>query len=328
MKKFLSAAVFTAIIAACAHGAGVPVHNMTPYSLGVEYNVMINGHPDLYYFDGSSFVTHLGKLHYSPFKFIRLSAGIGGTHPYAQNRTETGFTVNDGAHMGFSATGGAALFLPKILPVLSLTAGYDGSYLKFTETDTLYSGDDGDSFYYSFNKIGKTIGKLHVPYAGLTFHPSRYLDFEIGGLYRIFDVRKTLNVYDSDDDGNIVDVHTFSTDERLKEFHVYTSLTVHEPESGAYLSVGASAAPTVKSKYKDYEKEFKTKSWLTRSSIWLSIGVILRDPRYHGKNTNEGFSDSYVELKQRQDEMARELQRDIDLEKRQAEEAEEEDGEE
>jgi len=322
MKKLLSAAVFTVITAVFAHGAGVPVQNMTPFSLGLEYHGTITGHPTLYNFDSSSFVSHFARLHYSPFKFLRLSGGIGGSHAYNSANNPMGDNPKGRDNKtGFSATGGAALFLPKLLPVLSITAGYDGSYLKYGEEDTLYIlNNNRDTVLINFNSYGKTIGKLHAPYAGLIFHPNRFMDVEIGGMYKIFEVTKTRTNNDwtwVDDSTRILAGSvTNSVGEQIKEMRIYGSVTLHEPRSGAYLSAGASAAPKIKS-------ENRTNNYLTRSSMWLSIGAIIRDPRY-GRCTKGEFSDSYLELKQRQNEMAQELLRDIDREIAEAKDEEDE----
>jgi hypothetical protein len=334
MKKLLSAAVFTVIIAAYAQGAGVPVQNMTPYSLGVEYHGAINGHPMLYSFDSSAIVSHFARLHYSPSKFFRFSGGIGGASPHnnAHYFLGSGYSYKIDSKMGLSATGGAALFLPKLLPVLSITAGYDGSYLKYVEEETriptsIY-GDDHLTTPDTAFVFGKTMGKMHTPYVGFIFHPNRYVDFEVGGMYKIFDMRKSRHYnywgweYELDNDGKKTDsVWTYhytatknSDDEKalkeikeIKEMRVYGSITVNEPTSGAYLSAGLSVAPKVKD-------EFKTNNWLTRSSMWLSVGVLLKDPSHNKKKSTGRYSGSYNEMKIRQNEMAQDLLLEVDHE--------------
>ena len=341
MKKLLSAAVFTAIVAVYAQGAGaVPAHNMTPYSLGIEYYGALHGHPVLYNFDTSSIASHFLRLHYSPCRFIRFSGGIGGASPQNNTHNIHGTPHKIDSKMGLSATGGAALVLPKLIPVLSITAGYEGMFLRYTEEETRipiipYGSDLPLDSVFIF---GKTVGKMHTPYIGLILHPNRFVDFEIGGMYKIFDVRKSRNYnywgweYELDEEwkksdstwkyhpdysykANSDSIPMLKEIRKIEEIRIYGSMTISEPRSGAYLSFGASAAPNV-------DKEYKTNNWLTRSSVWLSAGAVIRDPR-HGKKAKGEFSGSYPELKQRQNDMAQELLRDIDRELEQAEDEEE-----
>ncbi|MDR0305826.1 MAG: hypothetical protein LBI42_03200 [Chitinispirillales bacterium] len=337
MKKLLSAAIFTVITAVYAQGVGVPPQNMTSNSVAVEYNVMMIGHPDLYNFDaalpikpdgssqpewfnfrGSSLVSHMARLHYSPVRFIRFSAGIGGSHAYSDPKIT-------GVDISLSATGGAALYLPKLLSVLSLTAGYDGYYLKYSELDTLHwnqGGDIKDSKYYQ-TKDGRTSGTMHVPYASLILHPSHFVDIEIGARYNVFKVNKEVSCrsvqqlpimgYDKDNNYVVVDSGFFYTEaitqlkgEFLEQFRVHGSITLHDPKSKAYLNLGLSAAPNI-------EKKDKTNTWLTRSSIWASIGISIKDAiPCKKKKSAVGYSGSYIELKQMQEEMAQELLDDFD----------------
>jgi len=348
MKKFLSAAVFTVMAAAGAFaGAGsVSTHNMNPYSLGVEYQGAIQGHPMLYSFDSSAIVSHFARLHYSPCKFVRFSGGIGGAAPQNNTHDFLGNSYKYESRMGLSAIGSVALVLPKLIPVLSVTAGYEGSYLRYTEEETRlpvfrFGIDDPLTSPDSVRIFGKTSGKTHTPYIGLIFHPNRFVDFEIGGMYKIFDMKKNRNynfwgweyMFDTDENGVMTKTDStwayqrtnvrnsteaqFNDIKKIEEARIYGSMTISEPRSGVYLNIGASAAPSV-------DKEYKTNSWLTRSSVWVSAGAMIRDPRY-GKKSKGEFSNSYIELKQRQNEMALELMRDIDRELEQ--QAEEEDGE-
>ena len=265
MKKVLFAAVFTAITVVYAQAAGVPTQNMNPFALAMEYHAVGNGHPHLYNVDSSTFVSHFARLHYSPCRFVRLSGGIGGTHPQTMAHS-----LNTDA--GFSGTAGAALFLPKLLPVLSLTGGYDGWYLKYNVEDE-----------------GRARGYLHTPYLGLILHPNRFVDFEIGGMYRIFEVKRA------------------GSNEQVEEFQIYGSVTLNDFESGAYLSAGLSSTPFVKD-------EYKTNTWFSRSSIWLSIGLIMKDPFYTGAKATGKHSGAFRELKIRQEEMAQDLLMEVKFE--------------
>jgi len=300
MKKLLSAVVFAAVTAAFAHGAGVPAQNMTPYSISIEYDGLLAGHPGLFALDSSSVAAHVARLSYSPIKYLRLSADLGGGRPFADPRLK-------GARSGLAAGGGAALFLPKPLPFLSVTAGYDGRYVKYSEADTIYGlkrpapGSDGDTVsYILLSKSGKTSAALHTPYIGVILHAGRFVDFEIGGLYHSFDVDKTLTVNGFEwDDAAGVAVSTGTTArpavEIVNEARVYASATLHEGKFGSYLSAGVNAAPAV-----------NEKSWLSSSSVWVSVGVVLTDRARAGKRKG-AFSESYVELKELEKEIADEL---------------------
>jgi len=341
MKKLLSAAVFTVMVAVYAQGvSGVPMHNTNPYSLGLEYHVSVDGHPMLYTFDSSSIVSHFARFHYAPCKFVRLTAGIGGATPMNNTHSVIGVTHKIDSKMGLSATGGVALTLPKLIPVLSITAGYDGSYIRYTEEETriplyMVSDDQQIALADSVEIFGKTTGKKHTPHIGLILHPNRFVDVEIGGMYKIFDIRKFRNysyyVWDHTDPDNPTwmlhstpvetgsDEPRFNDNKKIEEMRIYGSVTISEPRSKAYLNIGASAAPKAK-------EEYETGSWLTRSSFWVSAGTFIRDPRLQ-KNTKKEFSPSYVDLKRRQNEMAQELLRDIDREIEQAKDEEGEDNE-
>jgi hypothetical protein len=316
MNKILSAVVFTAIFAACAF-AGPPVSGMTPYSIGAEYSGSLTGHKALYEFDSSSVATHLFRLSYSPVKYLRFSAGIGGSSPYADPEIK-------GTAAKLSAGGGVALYWPKPLPFLSLTAGYDGLYLKYGEGDSTFAlkrpalDEDGRPLgdtiaYVTLAKDGRATGALHTPYFGIVFHACRYVDIELGGQLYYFDVEKRVTVRNfefDEESGEAVAVGTNrrTVAETVSAPRVYAALTLRDEGSGAYLTAGGSVSPDI------MNEETKKLSKLTAASLWLNIGIVLTDrTKAYGRKKAE-FSQSYIELKEIERNVAEELSQEIDLE--------------
>ena len=248
------------------------MENATSLSLGAEYMGMLNGHPGLYAFDGSSIGSHFLRLHYAPWHFLRFSGGIGGSHSYSDPHI-------DDSKAGLSFTGGAGLYSPSLFDFLTLTGGYDGYYIKAAEGDN-----------------GRTMAHLHTPYFGFIFHVGRYINFETGGLYHRFEFKEK-----TDKNG------TALTDGKLLEQgRMYGTFTIHEGQSGAYLSVGASYA--LCKQYAD-----NTNTW-SDASIWAQAGIILRDPRGHAAPRHRR-GDAYSTLKMRQERMAGDLYLDFDRER-------------
>jgi len=279
MKNAIKTAGFALCLAIFAQGATVPVQDMSAFSLAAEYYGSLNGHSAMYIpktdeteAGGKALAAHILRLHYTPIPYVRISAGIGGSHYSGDDL--------DGVKAGLAATAGAALYLPKPISILSLTAGYDWQYLKA-------SADDDD----------KTTGMLHVPYAGVIFHIGRFLDFEVGGLWRYFNVEVDSELLEE------------PADTTSKQIRLYSNITLHERESGAFLSIGANFAPSI-------DDDDKDKNALVRYSLHGQIGIVLRDPRsYASKKAKSEYSDTYVDLKDRQDSMADALMRDIDRDK-------------
>jgi hypothetical protein len=317
MKKVLLAAVFATMAAAGAL-AGPPVLDMTPYSIGAEYSAWLGGHKNLYEFDSSSVAAHLLRLSYSPVKFLRLSAAIGASSPYADPEIA-------GASSKLSAGGGVALFWPKLLPFLSIAAGYDGLYLKYGESDSTFVDrvlttirpdstiEEETVSTLTTGKDGRLTGALHTPYLGLIFHACRYADIEIGGRFYYFDVEKRVTrraFADAGDGGepNVTGTDRRAVAETVAQPRLYAALTLHDPAVGAFLTAGGSVSPDVMS------DETRTLSKLTAMSVWVKVGVVLTDrSRAFGKNKAE-FSPSYIELKELERDVAEGLSREIDLE--------------
>jgi hypothetical protein len=309
MKKALKTAVFALCMAVFAQGATVPTQDMTNFSLGAEYYGSLNGHVAMYDFDKSALAAHILRLHYAPLPFVRFSAGAGGAHQYGDNL--------DGVKVGLAATGGVGLYLPKLLDFLSLTGGYDGYYLKASQEDkgylTLRENDepDGELMAYEYLSLtGKTTGYLHVPYLGVVFHLGRFVDIEAGGLYRYFEVDKEIRRIERSDNYDVRSDSAYGRKGAVStQGRIYGTLTLHERESGAYLTGGASYAPVV-------DENAKGKGQLVRFTAHAQIGLIMKDPRgSFSKKPKSEYSDTYIDLKARQDGMADALQRDIDRDK-------------
>lgn len=311
MTKALKTAVFALCLAVFAQGATVPAQDMTAFSLGAEYYGSLNGHAAMYDFDRSALAAHILRLHYAPLPFVRFSAGIGGAHQYGDDLR--------GLKAGLAATGGAALYLP-ILNILSLTGGYDGYYLKASQEDKRYLtlpvlGSNGEptgdvSAFEALALNGKTTGYLHVPYVGVIFHLGRFVDLEAGGLYNYFEVEKEMRIIERDQFQNVVQALADGIkDEVAEQFRIYGTLTFHERESGAYLTGGVSYAPSIE----NWEKD---RGQLVRFSAHAQVGLIMRDPRgTASKKEKSEYSDTYIDLKNRQESMADALQRDIERDK-------------
>ena len=318
MKRVFKIAVFTFCLAAFSHAAVVPVQNLTPWSLAAEYQGMLHGHEGLYDFDSSALASHFLRLHYAPCFFLRFTAGIGGSHAYAEPSIK-------GTKAGFSATAGFGLYTPRLFDFLTITAGYDGYYLKASEKQNYYhSGQFGvllddapatvDTLYVGVAREGNTAAALHIPYLGARFHIGRHFDVEVGGLYQYFDIMKKnlteRNAVPFSLDGvttilieDVVRTEISDGAKLADQFRAYAAMTIHERESGAYLTGGFSVALPMG------DNQVENKSHLTNFSFWAQIGLMMRDPR--GDARAAGFhSREYARLKARQDRMAAALQRD------------------
>jgi len=319
MKKAFKTAVLAFCLAIFAQGASVPVQDMTAFSLGVEYESSLHGHAGMYDFDRSALWSHMLRLHYAPLPYIRFSAGAGGSHQYANPSI-------DGAKAGIAAAGGVGLYLPKPLSFaagalamsLSFTGGYDVYYLNAAVDDKKYlmapilNEPTGEQFAFEALSVrGKTAAMLHAPYIGAILHLGRFVDIEAGGLYRYFEAEKELRTLEFDENYNTVSDVTDRLDGAVSEqWRFYGSLTFHERKSGAYLSGGASYAPAVKGT-KDANK-----GYLVRYTAHAQAGLIMRDPRGSAsKKAKFEYSDTYMELKERQEDMAESLSRGIDGDK-------------
>jgi hypothetical protein len=306
MKRVLKTAVFTLCLAALSHGATVPVQNLSTWSLGAEYFGMLNGHEALYDFDSSALGAHFLRLHYAPAPYLRLSAGLGASHSYADPHIK-------GSRAGFAATAGFGLYLPKLLDFLSLTAGYDGFYMKASERQEYYHSQVTESndttFYVGTAREGRTASVLHTPYIGAIFHAGRFVDIEIGGKYYLHDIwtknRSTATFFPGEEGVMMEtrDYAQFNPDFSLMDqVRLYATLTLHERESGAYLTSGFSYA---------LADRIENKSHLANFSFWAQVGIIMRDPRGNAPRHGE-YSGAYIDLKIRQDRMAETLQHDVD----------------
>jgi hypothetical protein len=282
---------------------------MSVWSLGAEYFGTLNGHDELYNFDSSSLGAHFLRLHYAPLPYMRFSTGFGASHSYADPHIK-------GSKAGFAATAGVGLYLPKLFDFLSLTVGYDGYYMKASEKQEYYhrtletneSGTTDTVFYVGTGREGHTASALHTPYLGLIFHAGKFTDIEIGGKYYYHDLWKknrTDTEFGPDSEPLWCITREFDTENNIADqVRLYSTLTLHERQSGAYLSGGFSVALTNRT---------QDKSYLTNFSFWTQVGLIMRDPRANAPRHGE-YSKTYIDLKTRQDRMAETLQRDADEE--------------
>ncbi|MDR3012068.1 MAG: hypothetical protein LBU70_02515 [Chitinispirillales bacterium] len=361
MKKLLQAAVFTLCIAAFSHGT-VPIQNMSAFSLGAEYAGMLHGHEGLYLFDSTALTAHFLRLHYAPIPFVRFSAGIGGSNTrhlyqrpsevfiggeYVGGELIRGHRLQlpdgervDDTRLGMAFTGGGALYLPKLLDFLSLTAGYDIYYLRARQELVLpfqvagpvvpgtpgVPGDppipatpDAPGPSREFNgRIweGETAATLHIPHFGVVVHAGRFADIGLGGSFYTFNILRknrteyrywTINAPVSGGTPLVTTPeppvrHSMADSlESWDQMRLYASLTFNERESGAYLTLGASFALDNQSDHNAF----------SNTSLWTQIGMIMKDPRggspRHGTHTR-----AYLDLKWRQERMADDLIREPD----------------
>ncbi|MDR0307204.1 MAG: hypothetical protein LBI42_10255 [Chitinispirillales bacterium] len=231
MKKLLTAASLTFLLCVYAQSS-VPVQDMSPDALALEYYGLLNGQNTLND-DKSVLAMHMMRLHYSPAPTLRLSLGVGNSNFYVDQKVR--------CQTGFSLSAGAALFVPNIHPLISLTTGFDSYYV---------SGSSAEA---------RSVGILNVPYAGVIIHMSEFVDLEIGGSYQFFDLQKR-----HPDDPAI----TTSIEEQIR---IYSSLTLHDPESGVYLSGGLSSSTN--------QQKLDRKTFPTNTSVWFQFGIILKQDK-------------------------------------------------
>ncbi|MCL2182937.1 MAG: hypothetical protein FWB85_05640 [Chitinispirillia bacterium] len=315
MKKALKTAVFTLSLALFAQAATVPLQNMTPLSLGVEYMHTLNGHAGLFDFDSSALGSHLLRLHYSPAEWLRFSAGFGGSVSYAEPFIK-------GSNANASATAGLGLYTPRLFDLMRVTAGYDGYYLRAAEKYQLIhssavrdsTGRVIDTTRTGDFREGYTAAMLHTPYLGLIFHAGRFADIEIGGIYQIFEItkksRESFNAAEVSNTTNTFlgtpnfeDMDSRGIEKIQEQFRLYAALTLHERESGAYLTGGFSYAIT--------DQQAENRSRLTDFSFWGQIGIIMKENRGTAGRRHGRHQGSYADLITRQELMAGDLNRDI-----------------
>jgi len=232
MKRLLTGALFTLLVSIYAN-ASVPVQDMSPDALALEYHGTLNGQ-NTFDDDRSVLAMHMFRMHYSPAPTLRLTIGVGNSNFYIDNQIR--------CQKGVSLTAGAALFIPKIHPLISFTTGFDGYYI---------SGGSGEE--------ARSVGLLSVPYAGIIVHVSEFVDLEVGGSYSTFDIQKKY----SDD------TSPFSRIE--DQARLYSTLTLHDPESGVYLSGGMSCIANSPRTLKD--------SFANSASVWFQFGIILKQEK-------------------------------------------------
>jgi hypothetical protein len=335
MKRVIETAIFALCLALCTQAATVPVQNMTPFSLSAEYMGILNGHLDMYEFDASAIGSHFIRLHYAPNRFLRFTGGVGGSHYYNAYELYGDGRAVEGLKAGISATAGLGLYLTRFVDWLSLTAGYDGYYLKASHGGNIIDSrtedrivfEDGepntvvDTLYSIHVRDGETIKALHTPYMGVIFHLGRYVDLGLGGQYhyaevikktarhRTGDYRQITNTYDLTEG-----VYSRIIENRIMEqVRLYSTLTFHDRGSGAYISGGFSTALT--------NRLSEDRSYLTDFSFWAQVGLTMHDPR--GNNVRGArtprHGDSYTELKMRQERMAGMIERDFRRDRQRAE---------
>jgi len=228
MKRLLTGALFTLLVCFYAN-ASIPVQDMSPDALVLEYYGMFNGQSTADE-DRSVLAAHMLRMHYSPAPALRLTIGVGNSNYYIDNQMR--------CEKGVSLTAGAALFIPTVHPLIALTTGFDCYYI---------SGS---------NDQARSVGLLNVPYAGIIVHVSEFVDFEIGGSYQTFDLKRK---YPED----------ASPLARIEDqARIYSTLTLHDPESGVYLSGGISCAAT--------QQKALRESLPSSASIWFQFGIILK----------------------------------------------------
>ena len=233
MKKLLIAASLTFLLCVYA-GASVPVQDMSPDALALEYYGMLNGQ-NTFDDERSILAIHMLRLHYSPAPTLRLTIGVGNSNFYVDPRVR--------CQTGLSLTAGAALFVPKIHPLISLSAGFDGYYISGSSVDA------------------RSVGILSVPYAGVIIHMGEFLDLEVGSSYQFFDLQKR----HPDDPALLARIQ--------EQVRIYSTLTLHDPESGVYLSGGLSSSANANT------PKVERRTFPSNTSVWFQFGIILKQDR-------------------------------------------------
>ncbi|MCL2689664.1 MAG: hypothetical protein FWE57_07450 [Chitinispirillia bacterium] len=236
MKRLLTGALFTLLVCVYA-SASIPVQDMSPDALILEYYGILNGQNTTDE-ERSMLAAHMLRMHYSPASALRLTIGVGNSNFYVDNQIRN--------QKGLSLTAGAALFIPTTHPLISLTTGFDGYYISGSSEQM------------------RSVGLLSVPYAGIIVHVSEFVDFELGGSYQSFDVQR-----------KYPDNTPLSA--RLEDqARVYSTLTLHDPVSGVYLSGGLSCAASTSRALKD--------NFPNSASVWFQFGIILKQDKDAAKS--------------------------------------------
>ncbi len=246
--------------------AVIPVQDMGSNSLGVEYSGTASGQLLLEDQSEASYILHLFQIQYSPVTLLRLSLGAGSSRLGFKDSL---FEFK--GDPGVSASAGAAFYIPKFQKMLSLTAGVESYYVS------------------SQNVNYSSVGLLHSPFAGLIVHLNNYVDLELGGSYYLYDFQLKNSST------------KVSSNRTFEQTRFYSSLTLHDPESGVYLSGGMNTAGALSQSWKDGEPY--------KSSVWLQFGIILKQDREFQETEREirRFFPGYQQLKNRQEKMAEEI---------------------
>ncbi|MFP4242434.1 MAG: hypothetical protein ACLFTW_10725 [Chitinispirillaceae bacterium] len=237
--------------------AGIPVQSMNESTLGVEYSGLTSGQLLDEDKGESSIISHFFRLQYSPVSLLRFSLGVGSS----RLGIESG-EVDFCGEPGLAAMGGAALNLPRVHRLVSLTGGVESYYLSSVSGDL------------------RSIAFMHTPFAGLIVHLSPYVDMELGGSYHILD--KQIKTDDR--------ILNFRNSEQMR---FYGSLTLHDPLSGVYISGGVSSPGDFSDVVRDGSPY--------RSSAWIQFGIILKQDKEFARTEREirKYFSSHKQLKER-----------------------------
>ena len=131
IKMFFSVAVCTALILA----SGVPVEDMSPGTLGIEYKGMLTGQTITKAEVASTFKAHYCMLRYAPIPYLLVSFGVGGSHFSVEEYDSTRFTGKSGVSTALGLNG----FSPVLINLLVVTAGVQAYLLNSSQQDYRYT---------------------------------------------------------------------------------------------------------------------------------------------------------------------------------------------
>ncbi|MBN1308820.1 MAG: hypothetical protein JXA18_12930 [Chitinispirillaceae bacterium] len=263
----ISTLLFSSVLAA----SGVPVEDMSPFTLGIEYQGMIAGQTITRASVHSLFRPHYLTVRYAPLPYLLVSAGAGSAKFSIAEYDSTRFDGN----RGISAAIGLHGFTPRLIDFLMITAGTHGYLLNSTQDDYRY------------------IAAVADPVAGVRCLIGDMLDIEAGAKGHI--------IYGRMNGPAVTDPLTFSNNNRIRG---YLSMTLHSFSGGAYMSLSMDLSPYAEPDWSDgpYEASLSLR-------IGALIRTRRSDAITDAKEKKVDYFRNYDKMKEQQEKMADEMRK-------------------
>jgi hypothetical protein len=259
---------FAAAALAPSARADVPVEDMTPLSLGLQYGLSFRGQNITNAKVPSHETIHSLGLAYAPLPYLALEAGLGLDKLSVDSRNSIAFRGD----YGFSPSFGLVLASPYFAAdLLRVDGGVRGLYLN---------SEDDRGYRYS--------GFISNPFLGLVVSPSPYIDVEAGARGHI------LNGTMQGPGGTDKD---FGNGEMVRG---YAAFTLKTPYERAYLTVDVDMSPSMDSDWSHGPREAQVGVSFGTILGWQGKNGAAKD--------SSVYFPAYNEMKARQKKMSEEIE--------------------